>query len=311
MLNIQENVPLAPLTSFRIGGPAKYFVEVRNEEELIEALNYAKQHVLGCFVLGGGSNLLVADKGFSGLVIKMKIDLFEVDEKNLKITAGAGVFLAKVVNQSIDHSLSGMEWAVGIPGTVGGAVRGNARAFGKNAASVVESVKALDIDTLETKTFMHDACEFTYWGSIFKKNDNLVVLSATIKLDVGDKEKSREQIKETVTKRISGQPQGMGSAGSFFLNPVVTDQQLIAKFEQDKQMKIKDDKLPAGWLIDQLDLRGKKIGGAMISEKHANFLVNTGNATADDVVMLMSFVKQQVRDALGIQLQEEITYLGF
>jgi len=310
-MEIKENVPLANLTSFRIGGPAKYFVQVGNGDELIEALQYAKQHALDYFVLGGGSNLLIADKGFSGLVIKMKLDAFEVDEKNQTVTVGAGVFLAKVVNQSIEHSLSGMEWAAGIPGTIGGAVRGNARAFSLNMAAVVENVTALDADRLETKLFSNQECEFSYWGSVFKKNKNLIIVSVKIKLAAGDKEKSRQQISGSVAKRIAVQPQGVSSAGSFFLNPVVTDRDLITKFEQDKNMKIKDDKLPAGWLIDQLGLRGKKIGGAMISEKHANFIVNTGNATADDVIMLMSFVKQQVRDTFGVQLQEEITYLGF
>jgi UDP-N-acetylmuramate dehydrogenase len=130
-------------------------------------------------------------------------------------------------------------------------------------------------------------------------------------LQTGDKEKIQKEIKETIEKRISVQPQGFSSAGSFFLNPVVTDEKLRQEFEKETGAKCKDNKIPAGWLIDQVGLRGKKIGGAMISEKHANFIVNTGNATAEDVIMLASIIKQKVRTKFGVQLVEEVKFLGF
>ena len=295
MLSIKENIELAYYTSFKIGGKARYFAEVANENELQEALQYALKNKLDFFILGGGSNILISGKGFNGLIIKLgaktKLKIIE----NNSIECFAGESLANVVNFARDNSLSGLEWAAGIPGTLGGAVRGNARAFGKDMATAIESVEAFDISEKKVKNFDNIQCEFNYEGSIFKKNANLIVLSAKIKLTTGDKEEIQEEIKKTIEKRISVQPQGFGSAGSFFLNPVVIDEKLRQEFEKETGAKCKDNKIPAGWLIDQAGLRGKKIGGAMISDKHANFIVNTGDATAEDVIMLASIIKQKIR----------------
>ena len=311
MLNIQENIELAPFTSFKIGGKAKYFVEVGNKDELEESLQYALKNKLAFFVLGGGSNILINDKGFDRLIIKIKLTEFNINKNQNILITGAGVYLAKVVKESVAEGMSGMEWAAGIPGTVGGAIRGNARAFGKDTGTVIESVEFLDVNDMKIKNFDKNKCEFSYWGSIFKKKENLIILSAKIKLESGDKNKSQEEITDIIKKRINVQPQGVGSPGSFFLNPVVTDEKLRQEFEKETGVKCKDNKIPAGWLIDQVGLRGKKIGGAMISEKHANFIVNTGNATAEDVIMLASYIKQQVRDKYGIQLESEVSYVGF
>jgi len=311
MLNIQENVLLAPLTTFRIGGPARYFVKAQSVDELHEAVKYAMDKNLALFILGGGSNLLVSDKGFDGLVIKIEMKDFSLDQKQQSIIVGSGIYLYQAINKSIEAGLTGLEWAAGIPGTIGGAVRGNARAFGKDIGSVVESVDAFDTEDMEVKNFNNAQCEFSYWGSLFKKKPNLIILSAKIKLAPGNKEKSQEEFREITGKRISVQPQKASSPGSFFLNPVVTDEKLRQEFEQEKGIKPKDDKLPAGWIIDRAGLRGKKIGGAMISEKHGNFLVNAGDAMAEDVVMLESLVKQQVRDKFGIQLESEVNHIGF
>lgn len=309
MLNIQQNVPLSKYTTFRIGGPARFFVEVKSEEELIEALKYAKVNNLEFFILGGGSNLLVSDKGFKGIVIKIMLNSCFIIH-NSSIKCGSGVPLARVVNESANHGLQGMEWAAGIPGTVGGAVRGNARAFGKDIGTVVESVSVLDVNDLKFKIFTNEKCKFRYWGSIFKNNPNLIILSAVFELQIGNKEKSRNKVQEIIAKRFAAQPQ-KSSPGSFFLNPIVKDQKLRKEFEHDCGIKCKNEKLPAGWLIDQAGLRGKKTGGAMVSEEHANFIVNTGQATAEDVIMLASIIKQQVRDKFGVELQEEVQYLGF
>ena len=311
MLNVKENVSLAPLTTFKIGGPARYFVEISDKNELLEAFDFVSKKNLKYFILGGGSNLLISDKGFDGVVIKIKLTEFNIDKKQNVFVVGSGISLAKIVRESAVEGMSGMEWAAGIPGTIGGAIRGNARAFGKDTGTVIESVEFLDVNELKIKNFNNNECEFSYWGSIFKKKENLVILSAKIKLESGDKSKSQEEITNIIKKRIAVQPQGVGSPGSFFLNPVVTKAELHQEFEKDKGVKSKDDKLPAGWIIDQAGLRGKKIGGAMVSEKHANFIVNTGNATAEDVMMLASYIKQQVRDKYGIQLESEVNYVGF
>lgn len=311
MLNIQKNISLALHTTFRIGGLAKYFVEVNSETELLEAIKYAKDNNLEFFILGGGSNLLVSDNGFDGIVIKCRIKNYEIQITSGVIKAGSGVFLSKTVKDSIENSLTGMEWAFGIPGTIGGAIRGNAGAFGGEMAEVVESVKVFDANDSEIKIFNKNDCVYTYRNSIFKQNRNLIILSAVLNLAAGNKDESQKKSQEIIRQRIAKQPQGMASAGSFFVNPVVDNSKLIAEFEQERGIKSKGNKIPAGWLIEKADLKGKKMGGAMISDIHPNYIVNTGLATAEDVIMLTSFIKQQVRDKFGIELKEEVQYLGF
>ncbi|OGI17647.1 MAG: UDP-N-acetylenolpyruvoylglucosamine reductase [Candidatus Moranbacteria bacterium RIFCSPHIGHO2_02_FULL_40_12b] len=309
MIKLEKNISLSNYTTFRIGGPAKFFIEVKNEEELLEALDYAKKNNLDFFILGGGSNLLVSDKGFDGLVIKMHNSSFLIHNSSLE--CGAGVPLAKAVRESVNSGLTGLEWAAGIPGTVGGAVRGNAGAFGGNASDVVKKVSVLNTEELGIKNYELSDCNFKYRDSVFKQNKNLIILSAVFKLQKGNKEEGRKKIQEIIKKRISVQPQGMPSAGSFFVNPVVNNPKIIEEFEKETGKKSKESKVPAPWLIEQADLKGRQIGGAKVSEKHANYIVNTGNATAEDVIMLASIIKQQVRDKFGVELKEEVQYLGF
>jgi UDP-N-acetylmuramate dehydrogenase len=310
-LKIQENISLAPFTTYRIGGPARYFAEVSAEEALLEALQYAKDNNLKIFVLGGGSNILISDDGFDGLVIRLSgskspIGLLESNQ----LECWAGDSLSGVVNFCRDNSLAGLEWAAGIPGSVGGAIRGNAGAYGGEIRDCVESVKILNTDNLQITTYKKHDCAFAYRSSAFKQNQNLIVLSCVLKLEKGDKDEIEAKIKEVIGKRTQKIPTDP-SPGSFFQNPTVTDKNLIAAFEKDMETVCRGNKLPAGWLIDEAGLRGKRIGGVMVSDKHANFVINTGGATAQDVVMLASFIKMKVRDELGVQLKEEIQYVGF
>lgn len=311
MIKIQKDVPLAEYTTFKIGGPARFFVCAKSEQDIQDAVVYARESGLDIFVLGGGSNILVSDKGFEGLVIKLENIDWKIEGESLE--CGAGAVLFDVVNDVAKKNIAGFEWAAGIPGTFGGAVRGNAGAFWGDMSANIESVRALDLagDFPEIKEFVFDECGFEYRSSFFKKNGKLIVLSAKMKFKKGDYAKSLLEMNDIVEKRITKQPQDMPSAGSFFQNPIVNDQELIKKFEQDIGAPSRGGKVAAGWLIDQLGLRGKKIGGAMVSEKHANFLVNGGGAKADDIMILVSYVKQQVRDKLGVQLMEEVQYVGF
>jgi UDP-N-acetylmuramate dehydrogenase len=225
------------------------------------------------------------------------------------------------VKEAATKELAGMEWAMGIPGTIGGAVRGNAGAFGGEISDAIKAVNCIDLqdlyedsektDIVKIKTLKKEDCEFSYRDSIFKRNPNLIILSASFEFKKGDKVEIEKNMQEILEKRKSNYPKGVGSAGSFFVNPVVDKSELIKEFEEDAETKSRGNKIPAGWLIDRVDLRGKKMGGAMISEEHANFIVNTGSATAEDVIMLASFVKQQVRDKLGVELREEVQYVGF
>ena len=309
MIKIQKNVPLAEYTTFKVGGLAKFFVCAKNEDELVAAVEYAKENGLAIFVLGGGSNILVSDKGFDGLVIKLENKQWEIEGEILE--CGAGAVLFDVVKDVAQNNLSGFEWAAGIPGTFGGAVRGNAGAFWGDMSANIESVRALRMEDNVIEEFSKEGCEFGYRSSFFKKSGNLIVLSAKMRFKEGNREKSFVEMDDIVDKRVTKQPQDMPSAGSFFQNPVVEDPELVKKFEQDIGAPSRGGKVAAGWLIDQLGLRGKKIGGAMVSEKHANFLVNGGGAKAEDVIILVSYLKQQVRDNLGVQLVEEVQYVGF
>jgi len=311
MLEIQKNVSLAQYTTFKIGGLAKFFAVAKNENEICEAFDFAVKNGLKVFVLGGGSNVLVSDKGFDGLVIKLENKEIKISDNVLE--CGAGAVLFDAVKAVIENGLTGFEWAAGIPGTFGGAVRGNAGAFEGTMSDCIESVKILlpGENGAESKELLANECDFGYRSSFFKKNPGAIIISAKMKFSEGNKEKSLAAVKDILQKRISKQPYDMPSAGSFFQNPKVENSELVRKFEKDIGAESIRGEVAAGWLIDQVGLRGKKIGGAMVSEKHANFLVNAGNAKAEDVVILASYLKQQVRSKLGVQLVEEIQYVGF
>jgi len=257
---IKVNVLLAEHTSFKIGGPAKYFVEVENSEEIIKAVEFAKSNHLPYFILGGGSNLLVSDNGFDGLVIKVQNTKHQI--LGTKIIAEAGVKLSDLVKASIENNLTGLEWAIGIPGTIGGAVKINAHAFGSNISELVGDIK----------------------------KDNNIIISVELELKKGDKKESDKLIEEYIKKRKNSQPLEYPSAGCIFKN--------IPGYG-------------AGRLIDKAGLKGVKIGQAMISDKHANFIINLGGAKAEDIVKLIKLVKETVKDKFKINLKEEINYLGF
>jgi UDP-N-acetylmuramate dehydrogenase len=319
-MKIQENIPLAPLTTFKIGGPAKFFCEAGSEEEILEALKFAREKKLPVFLLGGGSNVLVADKGFDGIVIKILNTLYSI--LDTRIECGAGCAFGKIVNESIKQGLTGLEWAAGIPGTIGGAVRGNAGAYGGSTSDCVESVRVLNVEDLRFKIYDLRKCKFEYRNSVFKQKPNLIILSVELKLKKGNQGESEKKVKEILTLRKEKQPMEFPTPGSFFKNPETDDKDLIRQFETDTGKKITDHasgyqytgqkiKIPAPWMIEECGLKGKKIGGAMVSEKHANFIVNTGNATAEDVVALAAVIKTSVRDKFGIQLEEEVQMVGF
>ncbi len=309
---IIENRDLKDLTTFQIGGRARFFLEVKNEDDLIKVLQWAGKRRLKLFFLGGGSNILFSDEGFDGLILKMANQEFEI-KKNL-ITGGGGLGLVKIIKEASRYGLSGLEWAAGIPGiTLGGAIRGNAGAFGFSMAESVKSVLAYDTKQEEWKKFGHKDCLFAYRNSVFKQRPELLIWKADLELSFSESEKVKQEIKENVGKRIKIQPKNP-SAGSVFENfqfdylkqraPSLADR---AQFEG----VVKGGMVGAGWVIDQLDLRGKRMGKAQISEKHANFIINLGGASALDVIALVSYVKQKVRQNFNLQLQEEIQYVGF
>jgi UDP-N-acetylmuramate dehydrogenase len=309
MITIQEDISIAPLTTFQIGGKTRYFVTVASDTEVTEALEYAKEHQLKVFVLGGGSNVLFSDAGFDGLVIKLENKGITLDGATIKAESGAT--LASVIVFASQKGLAGLELLAGIPGSVGGAVRGNAGAFGVEIGALVTHVTFLDTKTMEVQTIARDACEFSYRQSIFKWHLNLIVLSIELVLTRGESATIERIAQETIAKREAKHPQKLACAGSFFMNPTVNDEALLNEFFLDTGMKPRMNVLPAGWLIDHAGLRGKKVGGAQVSVIHPNYILNTGTATAEDILILSSIIKQRVRTQFNVQLKEEPQLVGF
>jgi len=295
----QKNVSLKNYTTFKIGGPAKYFFAAKTKGDLIEAVSVAKKLRLPFFILGGGSNLLISDDGFKELVIK--IENLKLKIENSKLIVDAGVSLSKLVDISTKRGLTGLEWAVGIPGTVGGAVFGNAGAFQKSMKNVVKKVEVFDTKELRIENYGLRDCRFGYKDSVFKRNKNLIILSVALKLKKGKKSEIKKKIKEYLNYRKETQPLNYPSAGSVFKNPSPS-QVFLKKFGRASGFS-------AGELIQKCGLKGKKIGQVQISEKHANFIVNLGNARAKDVKKLINLAKKEVKKKFKINLEEEIELL--
>ncbi|QQS20656.1 MAG: UDP-N-acetylmuramate dehydrogenase [Candidatus Moraniibacteriota bacterium] len=311
MIHVEENVDLHSFTTFRVGGKTRFFFRATSEQDLLDGFKWANQNNEPVFVLGGGSNVLFSDRGWEGLVIKMEcVDMREVAPGQLSV--GASASLHALLEYAKEHGLSGLERLAGIPGTVGGAVRGNAGAFGAETAQAVASVRILDRRTLTFEHRERAACEFRYRSSLFKQHPEYVVVSAHFLLQPGADPAVLERImRETIATREQKHPQRLLCAGSFFMNPPVKDARLREEFEKETGMVVKDEKLPAGWLIDYVGLRGKQIGGARVSDIHPNYLLNVGTATAENILILASVVKQKVRSELGIILREEVQMVGF
>ena len=309
MLHIRKQEPLSRHTSFGIGGPADMFVEVAGPLEIAESIELALREKVPYFVIGGGTNILFADAGYRGLVIKIADGGIAV--RGPVIEAGAGISLKRITETARDQSLAGMANLAGIPGSLGGAVRGNAGAFGTEIGGLVRSVKVFNKDTGMVRELSTEACGFAYRESLFKKQVELIILSAEILLTPGDKGIISSEMERIIALRESKHAQSAKCAGSFFMNPVVKDEKLREEFTRDTGTPPKDEKLPAGWLIDHVGLRGKHVGGARVSDQHPNYIINTGGATAEDVIILVSLIKRRVRDDLRVQLKEEVQMVGF
>jgi UDP-N-acetylmuramate dehydrogenase len=292
--NLEKNRPLAPLTTYKIGGPADLFVEVHTIDELIHALFEARRNAIPFFLLGCGANILVTDKGFRGLVIRNvanKITLFDCG----KVVAESGAIIADLIEKCCDRGLSGFEHFAGIPSTVGGAMWQNLHFLSPDRQRTVfieEIVQSSRILTEEGQfcTVGVDYFQFDYDKSVLQKRKD-IVLDVTFQLSAKQKEEIRTIINANMAWRNARQPQlaEYPSCGSVF-------------------KKIKD--IGAGRLIEQAGLKGARIGGAEISRKHANFIVNTGNARAADVLQLISYVQEEVKRKLGYTLETEIMVVG-
>lgn len=305
MIRVQKNISLKNYSTFKIGGKAKYFIKVSNISQIKEAISWAKEKHLPFFVLGGGSNILFSDKTYDGLIIKMENK--DIKNRGNVVIADAGVLFLKLVFFAKEKSLSGLEWAAGIPGTVGGAIFGNAGAFGGEIKDSLKEVITFDTKFLKEKKFKNKDCKFSYRNSIFKKTKRYIIVSAVFKLKKGNKNKISQKIKKNILYRKNHHPLTYPSAGSIFKNEKINskNKKIFKKFPDLEKFKDKGE-IPAAYLIARHNLRGKKIGGAKISEKHTNFIVNTGNAKTKDVISLINFVKNKIKNKFNINLEEEI-----
>ncbi len=311
LTGVQGNILLKNFTTYKIGGPAKYFFVAKTEKDLMLALKVAKDLKLSVFILGGGSNLLVSKKGFNGLVIKISISDVVLDGE--RATVGAGADLTKLSYFFADSGLSGLEWAAGIPSaTIGGAIYGHAQAFGEKISDVVESVEAINLKTLKPQTFSKKQCQFSLKNSFFKKSKKFVIFSVVLRLQKKETKEARGKIKEFLEYRKNNHPVDFPSAGSTFVNPEVKikDKKLLVKFPELNEYNRRGT-ISAGYLVARAGLAGKKIGNAQISERHSNFIINLGGAKSGDVVKLIKLAKKEVKKKFGIELEPEVQLIGF
>jgi UDP-N-acetylmuramate dehydrogenase len=286
-MQIEENISLSKYCTWHVGGPARYFVKVSEIEELQEALSWAENNKLKFFILGMGSNTLFSDEGFLGLVIKL--DCRRVTIKGNELCAEAGAIMRVAVLQAAKEGLGGIEHLAGIPGTIGGMVRGNAGSLGTETKDYLLRVKVLhkteggwQIETIDKKDIF-----FAYRDSIFKREkNNYIIWEASFKLNNSNEAEIVKLVNEDLKTRKERQPYDFPSAGSVFKNPT--------------------PKRSAGNVIEESGCKGMNVGGAWVSEKHANFIMNKGGATSADIQMLIQRVKKQVLEKTGVSLEEEI-----
>ena len=280
---IYENELMSNYTSFKIGGPAEYLIKIQTPEELKEILKIIKNQEVPLTIIGNGSNILVSDSGIKGIVLKIEINTFELNTQTAHLKVGSGVKLGFIAQKCLKSEITGFEFASGIPGTIGGAVRMNAGAHGKEMKDVITSVTYMDRNG-DVFTIQNEEARFEYRNSLFANKD-YIILEVEMQLEKGNSEEIQVKMTEYATYRKEKQPIEYPSAGSTF--------------------KRGTDFITAK-LIDECGLKGYQIGAAQISEKHAGFIINKENATAEDVIKLMEYTKEQVYNKFGKKIEPEI-----
>lgn len=308
---IKKNICLKKYTTFKIGGRAKYFVNANNIKEIKEAINYAEKNNIPFFVLGNGSNVLINSDDYPGLVIRIVGG--EILLANNCVIVDAGVFLSDLIVFCTKNNLSGIEWASGIPATVGGSIYGNAGCFGKSMVDNVIWVDVLNIKTKKIERYKNKECKFGYRESFFKKNPYLIILRAKLKFKKSDSTKIKAEIKKCLDLRRKKQVVGF-SAGSVFKNYQFKNQKEKKEFLNNFPELGKfvfNNTIATGILLDSVKLKGLKVGNAMVAPNHANFIINNGSATSKDVLDIIDIAKKKVKQKFKIEIKEEIIFLGF
>jgi len=304
---VKTNVPLAPHTTFKIGGVARYFFVAKNTKDVVYAILAAKKCKVPFFVLAGGSNILVSDKGFDGLVVKIENTKYQI--LNTKVYAEAGVDFPVIVRAAGKRGLCGLEWAGGLPGSVGGAVRGNAGAFGGEVKDNLLFAEVLDGQG-KIKKLTKKQCRFSYRSSVFKEK-NWIVLSATFQLQKGNKKTIQDIAKEHIRYRKEKHPLEYPNAGSMFKN--CSFAKFSKKLQKELSFVMKVDPfpvIPTAYLIAQAGLKGFCVGKAEVSKKHPNYVINLGGARAKDVLTLARKVKKDIKKKFSVILEQEVQYVS-
>jgi len=334
-LEIFQNHPLAQYTTVKIGGPADIFVNCLNNEQFLSILQYINNNNIKDFtILGNGSNILISDSGIRGIVIKNsssnieilnktendknidKIDThrnendpknylnfnsLDYDESNqpeILVKIDSGVNLPYAINYLIENGITGLQWFAYIPGTIGGAIYCNIHGGKYHFSDYIDSIEILNLDTNQIKTYPKNEFGWDYDKSFFQSNNNLIILSVTLKLYLGDAQRAKDTVTEWIKQKA--EIQSMNSTGSVFKNPKLED--CLALWNEQKS---------TGWIIDhELNVKGKTIGDAQISPKHANFIINNGSATAKDYLSLINLIQSQMQTKFSFQFELEIKLLG-
>lgn len=304
-LNLEFDYPLAPLTYFKVGGPAEVFVAIKNKEALRNLIAVCREESIPYTMLGGASNVVVADEGVQGVVIRYiaeEITTVNETETTKTIHVDTGIRTAILVSQTIQLGLTGLEYFLGVPGTLGGAVYNNSHYLDD---LIGEHITEVEVITPENtfRWLSHEECQFGYDSSRFHTTDEIIV-TAAFELQKGNQAASQARIKEATQYRAQTQPLGPPSSGCIFQN-VPNNDRLRTLFPQFA----KKSHVPGGFLIDQAGLKGTRVGDVVVSEKHAAWFINEGNGTAKDVRALIEKVKASVKEQFGITLHEEVFYL--
>jgi len=286
--NVAEKVSMSLHSSFKVGGIAEIIIFPSTTEDIVSSIDTVKRNNIPFTVIGNGSNIVVSDDGYKGVIIKLCKNLNKIEFRNNEVFCQAGALLSTIANKAAQNTLTGMEFAAGIPGTVGGAVAMNAGAYGGEMKNIVKYARCLDNEG-NVITLLNSELQFGYRKSIIQK-ENYIVLDVVISLLSGDKASIINYMDELASKRREKQPLNMPSAGSVFKRP---------------------EGHYAGKLIQDCGLRGYSIGGAQISDKHCGFIVNTGTATANDIVNLIKHTQKTVYEKYGVILEQEVKLIGF
>ncbi len=304
-LTVSVHTPLSCHTRFGIGGPADLFAETRDEQAFLAAVAAARESGTPICVTGGGTNLIVSDQGFRGLVLRFSADKLQADGRRIK--AGAGAVLQDLVDFANRHGLQGLETLAGIPGWVGAAVYGNAGAYGHSISERVAAVRFFD--GAAVRVFDNGQCEFRYRESIFKRQKEWIIFQVELTLDPGSAAGLEQTSADILKVRNEKFPPTMKCAGSIFKNFLLSELPPPVAAEVPAAV-VREGKIPAAWFLEQVGAKGMQRGDIRVAAYHANLIYNAGQGTASDLCALIGELKRRVRERFGIEVEEEVQYVG-